>query len=159
MYPEKDHFHYTKEEIRGLFKEYLDAKNWQINESEYNQLCKLISCLSVDLVDLLRTEIQVVIYGEQKDKNWDDHIIFACYLNLRDEQFLSAKKGIIFLSPEFLDKEKGHFTLLKLCHELAHHKLDHRTVKTENEVAMNEEAANKMASVWYGQETHHLEDC
>lgn len=137
----------------------MDGKNWPINESEYDQLCKLISCLSVDLVDLLRNEIHVVVYSEQKDKDWDDHIIFACYMNLRGEPFLKAKKGIIFLSSEFLDIEKGHFTLQKLCHEIAHHRLDHRTAKNEDEVEKGEEAAKRLAADWYGQEMHHLEDC
>jgi hypothetical protein len=159
MYPEKNHFHYSKDEIKEMFKENLSNMNWPIIESEYDQFCKLISCLNTDLVNLLREEIHVVIHSEQKETSWNDRVLFACYLNLRDEAFLRARKGIIFLSPEFLNQEFGLGKLKKLFHEIAHHKLGHHSVNTEAEVIEKEEAADRLANEWLSQECHHLEDC
>lgn len=159
MYPEKDHFHYSKDEIKEIFKENFSGKNWRISKLEYDQLSKLISCLNAELVNLLRDEIHIVIYSEQKEKAWNDRVLFACYLNLRDEAFLRARKGVIFLSPEFLNQEFGIGKLKKLFHEIAHHKLDHRLVDTEAEIKEKEEAADKLAYEWLCQKSHHLEDC
>jgi len=159
MYPEKDHFHYSKDEIKEIFKENFSCKNWQISELEYDQLCKLISCLNTELVNLLRDEIHIVVYSEQKGIDRSDRILFACYLNLRDEIFLRTRKGVVFLSPEFLNLEYGIGKLKKLFHEIAHHLLDHRIVETAAEVAEKEEAADKLAYEWLCAEGHHLEDC
>jgi hypothetical protein len=159
VYQEKDHFHYSKDEIKEMFKENLASKNWPINLSEYDQLCRLISYLNTELVNLLRDEIHIVIYSEQKEIDWNDKVLFACYLNLRDEAFLKARKGAIFLSPEFLNLEYGIGKLKKLFHEIAHHKLDHRLVETEAEIGEKEEAADKLACEWLCEEGHHLEDC
>ena len=159
MYPEKDHFHYSKDEIKEIFKENFSSKNWRISELEYDQLSKLISCLNAELVNLLRDEIHIVIYSEQKEKAWKDRVSFSCYLNLRDELLLKTRKGVIFLSPAFLNLENGYGVLKKLFHEIAHHKLDHRTVETEDEIRKKEEAADRLAYEWLCQEIHHLEDC
>lgn len=159
MYPEDDHFHYTKDEIKEQFRENLYNGNWQISPAEYDQLCKLISCLDSVLVKILKEEIHTVIYSEQKDKDWDDQIVFACYLNLRDEMLLRSKIGVVFLSPNFLNLERGFITLKKLFHEIAHHRLDHRTDETVGAVAKKEEEADKLAYGWLCREIHHLEDC
>jgi hypothetical protein len=159
MYPEKDHFHYSKDEIREMFKENLVSKNWPISQSEYDQFCKLISCLNTELVNMLKDKIHIVIYSEQKEIDWNDKVVFACYLNLRDGELFKVKKGVIFLSPDFLSIEHGYRTLKKLFHEIAHHKLDHRTVETEDEIRKKEEAADQLAYEWLSQEIHHLEDC
>lgn len=159
MYQENDHFHYSKDEIKNIFKENLANKNWPINQSEYDKFCKLISCLNTELVNLLRDEIHIVIHSEQKEIGWNDRILFACYLNLRDEAFLRVKKGVIFLSSEFLNLEYGIGKLKKLFHEIAHHKLDHRSVDTEDEIKKKEQDADKLAYEWLRQEGHHLEDC
>jgi hypothetical protein len=159
VYQENDHFHYSKDEIKNIFKENLANKNWPINQSEYDKFCKLISCLNTELVNLLRDEIHIVIHSEQKEIGWNDRILFACYLNLRDEAFLRVKKGVIFLSSEFLNLEYGIGKLKKLFHEIAHHKLDHRSVDTEDEIKKKEQDADKLAYEWLRQEGHHLEDC
>jgi hypothetical protein len=151
MYREGDHFHYTKSEIKSHFRQHL--KNWRINKDEYSQLCKVISCLDSDQVKMLQEEIVSIIFGEQKDKSWDDKIIPACYRNLRGE---IAEKGIIFLAPDFSNL---HFTLKKLFHELAHHVLDHRNEDDPDTVAKNETKADELALKWYAREYWHLEDC
>jgi hypothetical protein len=110
-------------------------------------------------VKLLRDEIHIIVWGEQKDTDWNDQIVFACYLNLRDEILLRKKKGVVFLSPDFLNIEKGIITLKKLFHEIAHHQLDHRSVETEEAEITKEKAADKLAYEWLGQEIHHLDDC
>lgn len=159
VYQENDHFHYSKDEIKEMFKENMANGNWRINRSEYDRFCKLLSCLNTQLVNLVKNEIQIVVYGEQKEVDWNNKIQFACYLNLRDKYFLEQKKGVIFLSPDFLNLKYGIGKLKKLFHEIAHHKLDYRTVDTEKDIRENEGAADKLAYEWFFQESHHLEDC
>jgi len=159
VYQENEHFHYSKDELKEIFKENLINKNWPISQSEYDQFCKLLSCLNTGLVNLLKDEIHIVIHSEQKEIDWNDRILFACYLNLRDEVFLKARKGVIFFSSDFLNLEFGLGKLKKLFHEIAHHKLDHRSVDTEAEIREKEDAADKLAYEWLCQESHHLEDC
>jgi hypothetical protein len=159
MYQEQGHSHYSTDEIKEMFQSELSSKQWQINQSEYDQFCKLISCLKAEHVNLLRDEIHIVIFSDQKEIDWNDKIVFACYINLRDEELLNKKKGVIFLSPDFLSLEHGYITLKKLYHEIAHHTLDHRTAKTEDEIREKEEAADKQAYEWLLQENRHLENC
>ena len=152
MYPEDDHFHYTPDEIRERFKEYI--RSWRVNPEEHGQLCKILSCLDTEQVRILRDEIHTVVFGEQKEKDNQDKEIRACYLNLREEGY-KAMRGIIFVAPDF---SNPHWTLKKLFHELAHHMLDHRHEGDQEVVAKNEAEADKLAWEWFLREHPHLMD-
>lgn len=115
MYKEDDHFHYTVDEIKQL----LNQGNWLVSADEYDQLCKVISCLDTKQVRILSEEVYTVMIGEQKDRKDEDKIMPACNLNLREELF-RATTGIIFL---VLDFQRPYVILKKLFHELAHHVL------------------------------------
>jgi hypothetical protein len=93
MYKEDDHFHYTKDEIKQQF----DIGNWLVSDEEYDQLCKVISCLDTEKVRMLTEEIHMVIIGEQKDA------MPACHLNLREEGF-KTRTGIVFFAPDFSER-------------------------------------------------------
>lgn len=151
MYQEDDHSHFTKDEIKQRFNQ----GNWLVSTEEYEQLCKVISCLDTEQVKILSEEIYTVIIGEQKDRKDEDKIMPACLLNLREEMF-KTKTGIIFLAPDFL---RPCVILKKLFHELAHNVLDHRHEGDQEVIAKNEAEADKLAWKWFLREEHHLKDC
>lgn len=150
MYREDDHSHYTVDEIKQRFNQ----GNWLVSADEYEQICKVISCLDTEQVRILSEEIFMVIIGEQKDREDEDKIMPACNLNLREELF-KTKTGIIFLAP---DLRRPCVILKKLYHELAHHVLDHRHEAGPEAIAKNEAEADKLAWKWFLREHPHLMD-
>ena len=149
MYQEGDHFHYTKDEIKQRFNQ----GNWLVSDDEYDQLCKVISCLDTEQVRILTEEVYTVMIGEQKDKENEDKIMPACNLNLREELFKTTT-GIIFLAPDF---QRPYVILKKLFHELAHHVLDHRHGGGPEAIAKNEAEAEELAWKWFSKEVLHLD--
>jgi hypothetical protein len=158
MYQEGDHIHYSKDEVKELFKENIEHGNWPITSDEYDQFCLLLSCLDKRRVDLLKEQIHIVIFSQEKGKNDDNKIVYSCYMNLRDEDFLKEKKGIIVFSPEFLSVEYGFIKLKKVFHEIAHHELNHlMTVIDADGHKKHEAEADKIAYELAIKEIGHLD--
>lgn len=157
MYQENDHYHYSEEEVRKIFKQNLDSGNWQISQSEYRNFCKLLSCLNKEFVDLLANEIHVVIFSLEKRERMDNKRIPCCFINLQDEKFLRAKRGVMVFSPYLLTLSFACIKLKKILHEIAHYKLNHLMTDIDEDIRRkHEQDADKLALEWLQQEIHHL---
>jgi hypothetical protein len=78
-------------------------------------------------------------------------------MNLRDEEFLKLRKGIMVFSPEFLSIEDGITKLKKIFHEIAHHQLNRPMANIDEDgIRMHENDADEIAVKKAIEEIHHL---
>ena len=157
MYKEGNHNHYTEEEVRGIFKQQLESGNWQINKAEFGNFCSLLSCLNTEFVDLLHNEIHIVICSLERDERMENKKMPCACINLRDGEFLKAKKAVMVLSPYLLTLTFACNKLKKIFHEIAHFKRNHpMTDIDETTHKKNEQEAEDLALKWLEEEIHHL---
>ena len=70
------------------------------------------------------------------------------YMNLQSED-LKNKKGIIYISPHILIFDDRKFRCRNIHHEIAHHILGHKDIKSEEELERQEDAAYEKADEWW----------
>ena len=105
---------YSLEEIKGKFKE----NDWQLDEDEQEKLWETIGQLKKEHVDILKNEIHLIVLSQQKSKKYPQKSRKGIYLNMRDQELLKIKKGIIILSPffsEMITKRTLEITELIRC--------------------------------------------
>jgi hypothetical protein len=156
MYQENNHYHYSEEEVRDIFRKNLDCGNWQISQSEYRNFCKLLSCINKEFVDMLNDEILIVIFSLEKKERMDNRRMPCCFINLKDEAFLKAKKGVMVFSPYLLTLSCAYNKLYKIFHEIAYYELNHPMVAEKDAGREYDRNAKELALEWLQQELDHL---
>ena len=157
MYQEGDHYHYSEEEVAKIFQPDYEIRNWEVNDSEYISLCKLIACLRKEHVDILHNDIYLVVMSLERDKRMEDKKMPCAFINLRDQSFLDSKKAIIILSPYLLSTTHACAKLKKILHEVGHYVQNHPMNITDTvEHEKLEHEAECLALTWFKEECHHL---
>ena len=105
---------------------------------------------------MLNDEILIVISSLEKKERMDNRKMPCCFINLKDEEFLKAKKGVMVFSPYLLTLSFAYNKLYKIFHEIAHYKLNHPMVVKEDAGREYERNAKELALEWLQQELHHL---
>ena len=80
--------YHSFDEIKTIFKNYLDPSMSVITDEEYETFCDEIHILPIDIIDTIHTEILFIFMIAKPSKGTP-----ACYLNL-EEGLDEEKKGM-----------------------------------------------------------------
>lgn len=100
--------HYSKDEIKKMYRKYRTDGNWDITNKEFDIICSSISNIPKDIVDKIYKEVYIAALSLRRRGKRQS----ACYVNLESKDIKNIK-GIIFLSPlVFNDSSKDFWCFL-----------------------------------------------
>lgn len=135
---------YAEGEVQEMFREQV-GRNWVVNEREFRNFCRLLSCLRKEFADLLRDDIHIVLWSLEREKRMDERKMPCCFLG---RNVLETKKGIMFFSPYLPMRDRRYQKVRKILHEIAHYKLAQPPATDDETRDRNEGEADKQADEW-----------
>jgi len=129
--------YFPKKVIMEKFKHYKKPGQMKISDSEYEAFYDAISILHKSIVERIEREIYFISVSRD-----------GFYINFQSED-LKNKKGIIYISPHILEFDDRKFRCRSIHHEIAHHILGHKDVKSSEELKKKDDAAYELADEWW----------